>query len=220
MDAQCGLCGLKDKFCTGSDQTPPVFCPTKNTSDALTEALARYSDDDVHDFALDSLRQEHDGYCTDPDDPSVRMPAKPRIAEIIEFCKRMGYRRIGLAFCLGLRREAAVVQRVFSAHGLEVVSVVCKVGAVDKTVIGADEADKLSPGQHESMCNPVAQAFLLNEARTDFNVVLGLCVGHDSLFLKHSDALCTVLAVKDRLLGNNPLAAVYTEPSYYGYLGK
>jgi uncharacterized metal-binding protein len=65
------------------------------------------------------------------------------------------------------------------------------------------------------MCNPVAQAYVLNEAKTDFNVVMGLCVGHDSLFLKHSDALCTVLAAKDRLLGHNPLAAIYTVDTYY-----
>jgi uncharacterized metal-binding protein len=44
---------------------------------------------------------------------------------------------------------------------------------------------------------------------------MGLCVGHDSLFLKYSNALCTVLAAKDRLLGHNPLAAIYTIESYY-----
>ena len=68
------------------------------------------------------------------------------------------------------------------------------------------------------MCNPIAQAEILNQADTDFNVVIGLCVGHDSLFLSHSKKMCTVLAVKDRLLGHNPLAAVYTNHSYYGLL--
>ena len=47
------------------------------------------------------------------------------------------------------------------------------------------------------------------------NVLLGLCVGHDSLFFKYTEAPCTVLAVKDRLLGHNPLAAVYNVDSYY-----
>jgi len=65
------------------------------------------------------------------------------------------------------------------------------------------------------MCNPIAQAFVLNDEKTEFNIVMGLCVGHDSLFLKYSDAPCTVLAVKDRLLGHNPLAAIYTVDSYY-----
>lgn len=65
------------------------------------------------------------------------------------------------------------------------------------------------------MCNPITQAYLLNEEKTEFNILLGLCVGHDSLFLKNAEAPCTVLAVKDRLLGHNPLAAIYTAESYY-----
>ena len=44
---------------------------------------------------------------------------------------------------------------------------------------------------------------------------MGLCVGHDSLFFRHSEAPVTVLAVKDRVLGHNPLAAVYLADGYY-----
>jgi len=65
------------------------------------------------------------------------------------------------------------------------------------------------------MCNPIAQAFVLNDEKSEFNIVMGLCVGHDSLFLKYSNAPCTVLAAKDRLLGHNPLAAIYTVDNYY-----
>ncbi|MEZ4527485.1 MAG: DUF1847 domain-containing protein [Desulfobacterales bacterium] len=45
------------------------------------------------------------------------------------------------------------------------------------------------------------QAMVLNQESTELNVMLGLCVGHDSLFLKYAKALCTVLVVKDRVLG-------------------
>jgi uncharacterized metal-binding protein len=45
--------------------------------------------------------------------------------------------------------------------------------------------------------------------------LIGLCVGHDSLFFKHSDAPVTVLVAKDRVLGHNPVAALYTSHSYY-----
>ena len=34
------------------------------------------------------------------------------------------------------------------------------------------------------MCNPILQAEKLNEQQTDVNIVMGLCVGHDSLFLQ------------------------------------
>jgi uncharacterized metal-binding protein len=68
------------------------------------------------------------------------------------------------------------------------------------------------------MCNPVAQAMILNDAGVHFNILLGLCVGHDSLFFKYADAPVTVLAVKDRVTGHNPLAAVYLMDSYYSRL--
>ena len=80
-------------------------------------------------------------------------------------------------------------------------------------------ADQVDPGAaHETMCNPIFQALALNEARSEFNILLGLCVGHDSLFFKHATAMGTVLAVKDRLLGHNPLAAIYQYESYCRYL--
>ncbi|MGD8387762.1 MAG: DUF1847 domain-containing protein [Desulfobacteraceae bacterium] len=67
----------------------------------------------------------------------------------------------------------------------------------------------------EAMCNPVLQARVLNEEATDLNVLLGLCVGHDSLFFRYAEAPTTVLAAKDRVTGHNPLAAVYLSESYY-----
>ena len=65
------------------------------------------------------------------------------------------------------------------------------------------------------MCNPILQARLLNQAGTDLNVVIGLCVGHDSLFYRYSDAYVTTLVTKDRVTGNNPATALYTAESYY-----
>ena len=88
-------------------------------------------------------------------------------------------------------------------------------GSVPKEELDLTDDDKLSIGNYEAMCNPVLQALVLNEEKTHFNVLMGLCVGHDSLFLKYASAPCTILAAKDRLLGHNPLAAVYTSLSYY-----
>jgi uncharacterized metal-binding protein len=65
------------------------------------------------------------------------------------------------------------------------------------------------------MCNPVFQAKLLNHEKTELNILLGLCVGHDSIFFKYAEAPTTVLAVKDRVTGHNPLAAIYLSDSYY-----
>ena len=117
-----------------------------------------------------------------------------------------------------LRREAAGAAEIFEAQGLETISAVCKAGGLSKSELGLSGEDLLNPEQPESMCNPVLQAELMNRAQVDFNVLLGLCVGHDTLALRHLEAPATVLAVKDRMLGHNPLAAVQCSGSYFNYL--
>jgi uncharacterized metal-binding protein len=63
----------------------------------------------------------------------------------------------------------------------------------------------------EAMCNPIGQAMLCNQAGTQLNLIIGLCIGHDILFAKYSEAMATTLIVKDRVLGNNPASAVYSK---------
>ncbi len=65
------------------------------------------------------------------------------------------------------------------------------------------------------MCNPILQAKTLNNEKTDLNVIIGLCVGHDSLFYKYSNALCTTLVTKDKVLAHNPVGALYQTDTYY-----
>jgi uncharacterized metal-binding protein len=142
-------------------------------------------------------------------------PSKTRIVEICEFAKKMNYQRLGLAFCMGLTKEAGVVQGILEQWGFKAISVVCKAGKTSKDRIGIKDDEKIYQSTDESMCNPVFQAKLLNSEKTDFNILLGLCVGHDSLFFKYSEAPVTVLAVKDRVTGHNPLAAIYLSDSYY-----
>jgi len=138
-----------------------------------------------------------------------------RVEEIIAFANRIGAQRIGIATCIGLMEETRVFARILKAHGLTYHSVICKVGSVDKTEIGIPDSLKIQKGCHESICNPILQAKLLNAQKTDLNVIVGLCVGHDSLFIKHSDAPVTTLITKDRVLGHNPAAALYTSGFYY-----
>jgi uncharacterized metal-binding protein len=138
-----------------------------------------------------------------------------RAEEIIAFSRRIGAKRIGLATCVGLAGEARMFAKILEANGFEPFSALCKAGAADKSEIGIEEELKITPGSHESLCNLVLQARVMNEKPTDLNVVIGLCVGHDSLFTKHSDAPVTTLIVKDRVLAHNPAAALYTTSSYY-----
>ena len=143
-----------------------------------------------------------------------------RVEETMDFARRMGWRRLGIAHCVGLMQEARVAKDIFEAHGFEVFTVCCKTGSIDKETVGLKDEEKVRPGQFEVMCNPVGQAALLARSGTQFNVVIGLCVGQDSLFLAHSKAPATVLVVKDRVLGHNPVAALYTNHSYYRRLSQ
>jgi len=94
-------------------------------------------------------------------------------------------------------------------------SVACKNAALPKEALDLAEDDKVAPGEFECMCNPLGQAQALARADTELNLLPGLCVGHDTLFMKHSVAPVTVIAVKDRVTGHNPLAAIYLADGYY-----
>ncbi len=128
-----------------------------------------------------------------------------RLGEIILFAKELGYQKIGLAFCIGLSEEAKIIDEILSRH-FEVVSVCCKVCGIDKKDF---DLPQISSRNQEVMCNPAGQAQLLNDAGTQLNVLCGLCVGHDAIFAKVSNAPVTTLIAKDRVLAHNPAAAIY-----------
>ena len=217
ISPRCASCELetREKICISDEGSSHKGCPTINRKSLLAEANKEYDDPEVYEFARQSSIQEAECYQNRGQDPYIMQPSKPRIIEICEFSKKMGYRRLGLAFCVGLAKEAQVVDEIFKEHGFEVVSVLCKAGRTQKEIIGISDKEKIRHGSNESMCNPVFQAKLLNQEETDFNILLGLCVGHDSLFFKYAEAPTTVLAVKDRVTGHNPLAAIYLSSSYY-----
>lgn len=197
----CIDCGVVN--CDKQDKEYPPFClTTVNKNDkVLEEALELYKEEENHKVMINAANVEAEYY-----------GVMTRVEEIIEFAKRMGYKKLGIATCVGLIRESRILASILRKKGFEVFGVACKAGAVEKTKVGIDEAC-LKVGKN--MCNPIHQAKRLNEEHTEFNIVMGLCVGHDSLFYKYSEALVTTLVTKDRVLGHNPAAALYTAESYY-----
>jgi uncharacterized metal-binding protein len=174
----------------------------------------------VKEFARVASVQEGSCYAFRDAKPFVMIPTKSRVEELIEFAHRMGYRKLGVAFCGALTHEASILSEILEKHGFKIVAVSCKVGRIPKERIGVKDEEKVKIGEFEPMCNPITQAKILNKAKTDFNIMLGLCIGHDSLFLKYVESLTTVFAVKDRVTGHNPMAALYTSRSYYQRLMK
>ncbi len=202
-----------------SIEKAPAACPMRLYSDVIRNGITNYQMPNIQEFARQASIQESQCYEFDGPDLKTRVP---RIEETIQFAAKCNYTTLGLAFCIGLRKEARQISRIFEAKGFDVASVCCKVGRTPKESIGLKGEEKIrGPEAMESMCNPIAQAELLNQQKVDLAVMLGLCVGHDTLFLKYCKVPCTILAVKDRVLGHNPLAAIYLSDSpYYGRLKK
>ena len=169
----------------------------------------------IAEFARIASIVEGEAYTRTPWATDAMSPLTTRLEEIINFAKKMGYKKLGVAFCIGLMNEARILIPILENRGFDVISVCCKAGGIAKEEIGVKDEEKICPGKYETMCNPISQAEILNKEGCDFNILMGLCVGHDALFLKHAKALTTVFVVKDRLLGHNPVAALYLSSSYY-----
>lgn len=201
----CVACGLNTCDSTGKPNERFEGCPMVSQSAVLEGALKVYeSDRTLMDFAKAAAKVEATGYMK-----------WTRAEDTIEFAREMGYETLGIASCVGLKREAAILESVLRDNGFSVVSAICKTGGVPKETVGIRDSEKLTPGGFEPMCNPVAQAMLLDAAGSQLNIVMGLCVGHDSLFYRTSKAPVTTLVAKDRVLGHNPVAALYNHQSYY-----
>jgi uncharacterized metal-binding protein len=193
----------------------PDNCPTKIRTEVIRKATEKCVSPENLKFSFNASKQEASCYIKLPHAPEAVSPSKSRLEEIMEFAERMGYKRLGVAYCGGVQYEASLLVPILENRGFEVVSVSCKCGSVPKEKLGFKEWEKIRPGSFEPMCHPIAQAEILNSYPTDFNIMVCLCVGHDSAFLKNSKAPCTVLAAKDRVFGHAPLMALYLSRSYH-----
>lgn len=180
----------------------PDFCLSlKLDEEILREAMEEYKDPQINHIAVSAAEVETENYC--------RMT---RMEETIEFAKKIGAKKIGIATCAGLISESRTAASILRHHGFEVVGISCKCGTQKKTDIGIPEYCNATGA---NMCNPVLQAKFLNHEQTDLNILVGLCVGHDSLFYRFSEAFVTTLVSKDRVLGHNTVAALYQADKYY-----
>lgn len=186
----------------------PENCPMKVAEEIITSVVEKYAEDKVKKIYVPATITEKEAY---EQVRGVLMAVRPRIKELIEFCRLAGMERIGVVFCSGLRDEARRTVEILERAGFSVASVMCKCGGIDKTQLQVSREYKIGdPLKFEAGCNPILQAELLNRAETDINVIVGLCLGHDMLFTMNSKAPVTTLIVKDRVLGHNPVMALYS----------
>jgi uncharacterized metal-binding protein len=199
---QCSYCAKKSCFMGDLSQAPD-FCPSKLNPELMIIVKEKLKDPDKRSMAQDVARTWKD-YCK-----------LTRVEETVLYARLRGFKKLGLAFCVGLSQEAELFTNLLINEGFEVVSVCCMCGALSSDDVGLPEEDKIVPGFRQPMCNPIGQASVLDNNGCELNILLGLCVGDDTLFIKHSQAPVTILAVKDRVLAHNPLGALYTSRHIY-----
>ncbi|MFC1845885.1 DUF1847 domain-containing protein [Chloroflexota bacterium] len=164
-------------------ENAPDFCPMKISADVLKTASNEYEKEEIKEFAREASIQE--AQCYEMIDGQIRTKL-PRIEETIQFAERMKYKKLGLVFCAGLGNETLIINKILENRGFQVVSVCCKVGAIPKDKIGFPREQIVGdPERCAPMCNPIAQAEVMNKEKPDWVILVGLCVGHDTLFLKY-----------------------------------
>lgn len=134
---------------------------------------------------------------------SAQAKSKSRLQELINFAKASGFKKLGIANCKGVQKYADKLVELLRNAGFEVYAVNCR----ESGLCGDEICDTMSG----ACCDPVFQAKYLNEQKTDFNIAVGLCLGHGLLFQKYSEAEVTTFLVKDFAHNHNMAAALSEE---------
>ena len=198
----CSYCRRKRCF-FGEVENVAANCPTKTRSDLMEKARKTLGETENQQMAQAVAKTWKDyGKLT-------------RVEETVMYARLRGFKKLGIAFCVGLSEEAEKMTNILLNEGFEVAAVCCMCGALCSDDVALPDEEKVIPGYRQPMCNPIGQAAILDDEGCELHILLGLCVGDDTLFIKHAKAPVTVLAVKDRVLAHNPLGALYTSRHIY-----
>lgn len=191
----CAICATQACL-RGEIGRMPTTCPTR-TLPELSRDAKPYLGAELHGEMLVADAA--------PFTPEGKL--RNRVEELAFYAKEMGMKRIGVAFCVSMTKEAQRLGRFLREAGLEAELVCCRVGAIDYEEVGLVKAH---PERFAASCNPIAQARLLNERKVDLIAMMGLCIGHDLILQRECEALVTTLVVKDRALDHHTIEALRT----------
>lgn len=199
-DPTCYKCDCSTHCSIGTPNKELENCPTNMSPEIQKKAIKLYETDEF-------IRKSNFAATIAKYQGSV-----PRLKDTIEYAKRMEFKKIGIASCAALQKETKITVKALHKYGFEVSSVCCPTGVKKKIEIDIPKEFKSYLGKGYNLdtitCNPVAQALLLNKAKTDLNIIIGLCIGHDVTFTYLSEAPVTTLIAKDRFFRHNPAATL------------
>ncbi|MBI2393050.1 MAG: DUF1847 domain-containing protein, partial [Deltaproteobacteria bacterium] len=172
----CLYCATAASF-RGETARMPKTCPTR-THLALAHDPAPYREPERHATMVAADGTPFTG----------ERVLRNRVEELVAYAHARGLAKIGVAFCVSLIKEAQHLGKLLKRAGLDAELVCCRVGAIDYSEI---DLAKAHPDEFAAICNPVAQAKLLNEAKVDLVAQVGLCIGHDLILQEECDAPVT-----------------------------
>ena len=187
--------------CEHLDKTAPDFCVQSSiTKEMHDEVLRLYNEPENH-LIMESAAIV-----------SAETINSTRVQDTIKFASCMGASLVGIATCTAMLRETGILAGLLRKAGFEVRAVGCKLESNKKADLSIDAP---SMSEDSIICNPIMQAMLLNDAKTDLNILMGICIGHDALFCKYSNAPAVTLVAKDFLTVHNPCSVLYSADSVY-----
>lgn len=200
---QCVKCTVFRCRTHDKEAKVPSSCPTEKYSELVEESLEKYRLPE--NMAINLAWRQMMDKLSNPEKGRDRW-SWTRVDEIMEYARIRGMKKLGIGTCFALIPESKLLSHMLEKEGFEVVSVSCLCGEISPGDVGLGG---------EVFCNPIMQAEALNHEKTELNIMVGLCLGHDILFLRHCKAETTPLVVKDRALGHNPVMALYLSQGYY-----
>ncbi|MFC1981107.1 DUF1847 domain-containing protein [Chloroflexota bacterium] len=200
---QCVKCTVFRCRTKEKDKKVPQFCPTEQYPELIKETIEKHKLPE--NMAINLAWRHMMDNLSNPEKGRDRW-SWTRVDEIMEYARIRGMKKLGIGTCYAMMAEARLLSDILEQNGFEVVSVSCLCGEVNPEDAGIGGT---------VFCNPIMQAELLNRENTDLNIMVGLCLGHDILFLRHCRAETTPLVVKDRALGHNTVAALYLSQGRY-----
>jgi len=220
VDCKVWACFPDVSIAKTGKREPPPYCPANSQREICEEALRKYKDKTL-EFARNVALIENSCYAINPETGTAILPMitlHPRAEEIIMLAKISQFKKLGLAFCIELKREAELYTDILEKNGFDVVSVCCKVGAIGKEEMGLTEKETIyGLGSEETICNGVLMAELLNSEKTEMNILMGICVGQDSLFYKYSNAFTVPFVIIDRVYGGATMEGIYQCFNSWGF---
>ena len=100
--------------CNHMDKEFPEFCITTKTitEDDINYVKECYAEEENKKSTIAAASVEYDNYCQ-----------MTRVQEIMDYAKRIGAKKLGIATCVGLLKESRMLAKIFRHHGFEVYGV-------------------------------------------------------------------------------------------------